>query len=752
VFKILRSRCDACGYTGDWLPGQDECPQCGEPNVADPETGFQLPLAFNVAVCETCQKPATRGQCPDCGTELEGVDPSPETRARVKALRPLLARAEGLAKSFDEFPAPHIGVTALQAVWLVKHARLPSRARDLVRLTKRIGDFNFSDQAAIGTKTRQRFAEILDEVESVRDEARLLAAFRPQGPAEELPQALSALASSGARVVAAILDVVSTGTFDECAAASARLQDALTPGPETHRLAELLEALEGSNFEDDLDRRASIAIGAEGKYTDELGFVVPALIFSAPGNETQRFAALAKSGGSYLSHLLDTPVEELHAGASVLALFAVQLAMLDRPFEAHRQAELARDLLRSASKVAPDQITEAICLYDAGQGRVFAASERARRDWRLMQLGLSDDPAGAVESLLSAYKRICEGAYREQMRLLIAIRRILTNQELPKESLDLGDIDSYLDGWAGELGSVFRKTADRELRNAIVHEEYEVDGDSLEVVVPYGRVTPDELADAFRRLAGTVYGLDAAIICHRIDGNDAWNAPDWLAGRDNSPARTMMLQMVAAGFGHELVGEARVEDGVLTLKIDGNGDETFQDIGALLASASKLSTGAEVIRATAQNKEVAAVSTAALQAWNSADPIEEDLAMIEVNVDAALRRGVPPAEAIADACALAIRIFYKVDLEAALQDPKAHTPIDRLARRLRRCARFARQHAPDFDSSDQHVVDDLRQASLLANEIVRDLDRLPELGFLMVGVFQWALARGTSLLGFELAE
>jgi hypothetical protein len=273
-FTITRSRCGACGYMGDWPHGGDVCPECGETQVSNPETEIKIPLAFNIAVCDTCEVAAQDGRCPSCRREMDAVEPNAETRARVKALRPLLSRADELVNSFDEFPDPHIAVTAVQAASLVTDARLFDRARELIRLAGRIGDFNLSDPAVIGKETRQRLEQVLDEVESVRDEARLLAAFRPHGSLEELPRAVTALVSGGARVVAAIIDVISSETVDECSTAVDRLQEALVPGSKPNQVAEVLDSVSEGELADDLDRRASIALGMDAKYTDELGFLV----------------------------------------------------------------------------------------------------------------------------------------------------------------------------------------------------------------------------------------------------------------------------------------------------------------------------------------------------------------------------------------------------------------------------------------------------------------------------------------------
>jgi hypothetical protein len=155
-FAITRSRCAARGYVGDWPDGGDVCPDSGETRASDPDLEIQIPLAFNVAVCDTCEVPGKEGRCPSCGRELDAVEPNAAARARVKALRPLLSRADDLVNSFGQFPDPHIAVTAVQAISLVTDARLFDRARDLVHLSGRVGEFNFSDPAVIGRETRAK--------------------------------------------------------------------------------------------------------------------------------------------------------------------------------------------------------------------------------------------------------------------------------------------------------------------------------------------------------------------------------------------------------------------------------------------------------------------------------------------------------------------------------------------------------------------------------------------------------------------
>ena len=110
-----------------WPDVGDLCPECGETQASNPDSEIQIPLAFNVAVCENGEIPAKEGRCPSCGRELEAVEPNAGTHARVRALRPLLSRANDLVDAFDGFPDPNIAVTAVQAVSLVTDARLFDR-------------------------------------------------------------------------------------------------------------------------------------------------------------------------------------------------------------------------------------------------------------------------------------------------------------------------------------------------------------------------------------------------------------------------------------------------------------------------------------------------------------------------------------------------------------------------------------------------------------------------------------------------
>ena len=115
-----------------------------------------------------------------------------------------------------------------------------------------------------------------------------------------------------------------------------------------------------------------------------------------------------------------------------------------------------------------------------------------------------------MESALSIYKRLAEGPYREGMRLLIAARATVEGRAAPADSLLLGDIDGYVDGWHDELGESLRGAVERDLRNAVAHEDFHIDAGSFDVVMPERRVSPEALENALTRLAASLAAFEAA--------------------------------------------------------------------------------------------------------------------------------------------------------------------------------------------------------------------------------------------------
>lgn len=113
-------RCDACSAENE--TSGETCETCG---AAAPEvsgTKFELKLTFAGEECPSCRETSPGGICLGCGDEIPTPEPSPATKARIKALKPLADRARALVASFEDFPDPHITVTPSQLAAAIRDA------------------------------------------------------------------------------------------------------------------------------------------------------------------------------------------------------------------------------------------------------------------------------------------------------------------------------------------------------------------------------------------------------------------------------------------------------------------------------------------------------------------------------------------------------------------------------------------------------------------------------------------------------
>jgi HAD superfamily hydrolase (TIGR01509 family) len=200
---------------------------------------------------------------------------------------------------------------------------------ELIAFAHSVDDLDLDDPAAIGGETRRRLAAVLDEVERLRDFARLLAEFESAEQVEQLPVLVGRLGRFGAVVIEKVLTVLVSETLVAAGGGARELQAALDPPAEVDEIIGLLDALPRLDSPDDLNARVTLVTGREGSYTDELGLPSPVLIFAAAPRENTSFAALASGASRYLSHLIDTP-EEVSDGQAMLVLPAVQLALLSK--------------------------------------------------------------------------------------------------------------------------------------------------------------------------------------------------------------------------------------------------------------------------------------------------------------------------------------------------------------------------------------------------------------------------------------
>jgi hypothetical protein len=326
--KLRFFRCDACG--ADSRTSGETCEICG---AAAPDEGpatFKLTLKFAGAECPRCREAGDAGACTKCGHEIPEPDPTPATRARINALTPLAARAESLVTSFEEFPAPHIKATPSQLAAAIVDARVTDRGLKLIAFARSVDDLDLETPATIGSEIRPYLATALDEVERLRDFARLLAEFETAEQVKRLPLLVARLGWRAAVVIEKTFAMLITETPAAAASAAAELQTALDPPCETDEISDLLNTLPALDSPDDMNARVALVTGREGPYLDELGLPSPVLIFAAPPGENTSFAALAGGARRYMSHLLDAP-DEVSDGQAMLVLPAIQLALLDTP-------------------------------------------------------------------------------------------------------------------------------------------------------------------------------------------------------------------------------------------------------------------------------------------------------------------------------------------------------------------------------------------------------------------------------------
>jgi hypothetical protein len=324
-----------------------------------------------------------------------------------------------------------------------------------------------------------------------------------------------------------------------------------------------------------------------------------------------------------------------------------------------------------------------------------------------------------VESLVEIYKRLAEGPYRTGMRLVLAARAAAERRSAPSETPMLGAIDDMLDGWDDELGRSVRGTADRGLRNAEAHDDYHVDAKTLDVVIDGRRISPDELETALSDLTAFLAAMEAAILCHRIDNQDAFRTLAWIASGEQPEAVTVLIRAIAGAWAAE-VAEVALDDAEsrLTLKEPADCDPSLAR--RILVASAPLAPRSDGLRIYFPDGRSVAMGTDAIRAWQTAEADEQDLAYVELIYDSQLRSGAPSADALADALAAQTRLIINQDLQKIRATPQLRGPRRRLARRVRRVTRFAAAHHAGSNSALADATSGLRAARDAANTAARD--------------------------------
>ena len=717
TLKIRWFRCEECGAENQ--TSEERCKVCG---VARPDSPgrFEIPLVFSTGECPKCGEASLPGQCTACGAFVDPVDPNASTLARGRALNPLRERARLLVASFDELPEPHISVTASQLASVVVDANLPGRASELIAFAHCVRDLDLEEPSAIGGATRRAVINVLEEVERVRSEARLLAQFAADEKVADLPTLIGQLGRQGAVVVELVIATLCAQSFEQGAGTCAQLQKALEAPAQAEQIERLLAEVPLLDLRDDNNARISLVLGREGDFTDELGLPDPVRIFAPPPGETTSFPSLALGATHYLAHLLDQRPVELDEGHAMLALSAVQLALLDRPFEHHRRAELVRELLRDAAQ-NPEALAKALGAYDDHAGLTFETSMRIRRQIRLLATSSVESPIEIVESVVEAYRRVAESHFRAAMRCVLAARAAATGRDAPSEPLLLGTIDDILGGWEGELGSSLRGVVNRHVRNAEAHEEYSVDAETYDVVLADGtRITPDKLAKLTEDLVGVVAAVDAAIACCTIDtGREV--GPSWLAEGNHPRLVELILRTIVSGWAISFETLA-FQDGVAKIRVEVDARLAPRKAQTLIFAARPLMPQAVSFEVWEADDLLAAFGSDVIDAWSAAAEVDKPVALIGARFDCAVRCGAEQEAALRDAIAVCIRVAIN-ESASGLSSPPSPKQIKRLERRLISITRFAAQHRAGSIASLGAPLGDLRAARDALPKVAQSKDQ-----------------------------
>ena len=433
-----------CANCGEDNVGRDTCKVCGHPSVADDE-GFTIPLVFQVPHCPACGELSPAGPCIHCGAEVPEADTDTLAQARIKALGPLLDRAVVLRDSFENFPAPNVPVTAGQYRTTLGDAGLFDMCRRALELAHLAGTLDYSDERSIGGNTRKTLDSALDVLSSLKDETARIAWFHPPDPFGEVRELLISIGRQGADIAVLLLRVLAAGTVSDARAALHDFQGVLSDSAAFGRLSEVLDR-EPVSQSDDTDARIALALGIEGSFSDEFGFPDWGRVFSAFSGDDQPLVSLGRGASAYLSHLLPGTTGEGNHQAAVLALSAVPLATLDRPFIGHKIAQQSVLLLQAAS-ARDEQLTRAALGYLPSRLRqTFATIERIRREVRLLANAEVASREEQVEAVVTMYKRLAEGLFRPACHVVLCLQEIVEGNGKPiaPDLLMLGDMEQRL--------------------------------------------------------------------------------------------------------------------------------------------------------------------------------------------------------------------------------------------------------------------------------------------------------------------
>lgn len=697
----------------------DVCAGCGFRFDSDEAgEGITLSLVFAAEDCPNCRVPHPAGLCHRCGTAVpESTEPGEAAVARQRALTPLLSRAQEAAIGFGRMPAPNVLVTSQQYVTAMKDAGVFDAVRELVDLAVGFETLDFSDEGAIGGASRRAIERFVGHLERLLDETRMFAWFDVPGGFDGCRSAMIDVGAHAADLACEVLGALVAATFSEAHERIANVQALLASVPALERFDVALESA-GDPLADDLDERVSLALGVQGRYTDELGALDLGRIFAVAREHGEPFGVMAAGSRRFFAHMLSQAPDRLGPEAAVLAMAAVPLSALERPLPGHRTAMLTYRLLARSYDNDPERVVQLIKRTVGHSDRVLSAAIRIQRDWRR----LAHDPAIEVHDVMTAalqtYKRLAETAYRNDAGLVLGLIRLSIGRRADDRLPMVGALGRELAGLKRhepDLVDLLTAAVDVDVRNAEAHEDFSIERDGC-LYVGERVVLPEELEEISERLIGCIAGVDAGVMCFAYDRqiqpeivSEAW-------GERTPAAKDAVAGMMFSAYGVELQGVDVFEDALVFCVQPAEGEALFTDPPVLrflplVAGLTHQYREAGIFRMDDQHgTTVLEVSRESLLAYTTATPEMSDLAIVLAVVDASVRSGFKREQAYRELLAVWLLVIINSAGDAwsgAGADPRL---LRQVARRLRYATRFAGPRRRDLDPSTARVVQTIRAA------------------------------------------
>jgi len=499
-----------CAECGERNIDRSTCTNCGLPLGGNIEVG----LSFAAVACPSCGRFAMAGPCPECGALVpEAPEPNAATRARQAAYGPLLKAAEAILQSLDDLPEPHVGCTAVQYmnVTLVD-AGLTDAMLSLIDEVGSVARRSFSDEKEIGGASRQALLDVIARAAAIRDIAMELCWFKSPSGLEDVRPIVVSWGKQAAELVVVLMRVLTAQSLSQAAGLSPKFQGCLAAPYGVDRMGELSDLVSASEG-DEIDSRVALALGRTGSFTDDFGCLDLAKVLTAAGLDD--LLKLAEASVAFLAHLFSRQPLPVTADASVLALVAVPLAVLDRPLVGHRTAHRASRLLASAMQADRTESLTVIERIGDEAPRIFASAMRLRRDVQRLASGTLSAPDEAVDMLFDIYRRLAESSLRTLAWVVFDLRTIAQHprRQLLAEAPTVGQIEDRLKEQPDGLSALMLTALDKRVRNAASHEDYRLDPQSGEIIVRDERLTLDEVVMTLEALVAVTAGLDAGLSC-----------------------------------------------------------------------------------------------------------------------------------------------------------------------------------------------------------------------------------------------